>query len=357
VTVAAVFSLAVAQALQLRLPFWAVLTAVLVTQASVGRSLKATIDYVIGTLAGVVYGGAIALLFPPSSEVALLVVLAAAVAPLALLAALKPSFAVAPITAVIVLLVPTITHANTLASAIDRVLEVGVGGGTGLLVSFLLFPSRAHALTASAAARTLNEMAQALQALIEGLAAGLDVDSLHCIQDGIGHSLAALNAVAAEAERERSAGIGLNAPTRPLLRTLLRLRHDLIMLGRAALVPLSADLQTQLRSALDRIRLTASSYFRACGAGLADNSSPPPRHGIEAAFENFGSTLEKLRKNGMTRSLTVEEVERLFALGFAFDQMRRNLADLERCGTEWVDLRAAESHNSRSGPNAPAAQN
>ena len=127
VTVAAVASLAIAQLLQLPLPLWAVLTAVIVSQVSVGRSLKATIDYMIGTLAGVVYGGAVAVLVPHSNEPALLAVLAIAVAPLALIAALKPSMAVAPITAIIVLLVPTITHTSAAASAFDRVLEVGVG--------------------------------------------------------------------------------------------------------------------------------------------------------------------------------------------------------------------------------------
>ena len=60
VTVAALVSLALAQFLHLSLPLWAVLTAVIVTQMSVGRSLKATIDYLVGTLGGAIYGGAIA---------------------------------------------------------------------------------------------------------------------------------------------------------------------------------------------------------------------------------------------------------------------------------------------------------
>ena len=64
VTVAALSSLALAQYLHLALPLWAVLTAVIVTQMSVGRSLKATIDYLAGTLGGAVYGGAVAVLVP-----------------------------------------------------------------------------------------------------------------------------------------------------------------------------------------------------------------------------------------------------------------------------------------------------
>ena len=67
-----------------------------------------------------------------------------AVAPLAFIAAINPSLNAATVTAVIVLLVPTMHHANPLDSAIDRVLEVTVGALTGLLVSFLVLPSRAH---------------------------------------------------------------------------------------------------------------------------------------------------------------------------------------------------------------------
>src|SRR5580698_2230529 len=127
VTIAALVALALAQLLQLPLPLWAVLTAVIVTQMSVGRSMKATFDYLVGTLGGAIYGGAIGVLIPHASEVALLAVLALAVAPLALLAAINPRFSVAPITAIIVLLIPTMTNTSLIDSALDRVFEVALG--------------------------------------------------------------------------------------------------------------------------------------------------------------------------------------------------------------------------------------
>src|SRR5215813_8611750 len=86
VTVAALSALAVAQALHLRLPLWAVLTSLIVTQMSLGRSLKVASDYLMGTLAGVAYGGALAILIPHDSELTLFAVLALAVAPLAFIA-------------------------------------------------------------------------------------------------------------------------------------------------------------------------------------------------------------------------------------------------------------------------------
>src|SRR5438270_11710682 len=144
VTVAAAAAFTVATALHLRLPLWAVLTSLIVTQMSVGRSLKATRDYMLGTVGGAIYGGAIAVLIPHSGEVGLLALLVLAVAPLAFVAAVNPSLNAATVTAVIVLLVPEMSHANPLDSAIDRVLEVLVGAVCGLLASFFVLPSRAH---------------------------------------------------------------------------------------------------------------------------------------------------------------------------------------------------------------------
>ena len=141
--VAAVAAYAIARALHLMLPLWAVLTSLIVTQMSVGRSLKATRDYMLGTVGGAVYGGAIAMLIPHSGEGGLLALLVLAVGPMAFIGAINPSLSAATVTAVIVLLVPAMNHANPLDSTIDRLFEVTVGALTGLAVSFLVLPSRA----------------------------------------------------------------------------------------------------------------------------------------------------------------------------------------------------------------------
>src|ERR1700743_3418569 len=246
VTVAAMGALVIAMALGLKLPLWAVLTSLIVTQMSVGRSLKATRDYLIGTLGGAIYGGAIAISVPHHGEGALLAVLVMAVAPLAFVAAINPSLNVATVTAIIVLLLPAMNHGNPLDSAIDRVLEVAVGALTGLAVSFLVLPSRAHSQIRSSAARVLELMASALNELLSRLTRSFDHNALHGLQDGIGAALVGLNTIGAEAERERAARLSAGPDTGPLLRTILRLRHDLVMIGRASVVPLPVELQTRL---------------------------------------------------------------------------------------------------------------
>jgi uncharacterized membrane protein YccC len=336
VTIAALVSLALAQFLQLPLPLWAVLTAVIVTQMSVGRSLKATFDYLVGTLGGAIYGGAIGVLIPHSSEVALLAVLALAVGPLAFIAAINPRFSVAPITAIIVLLVPIMTHASPIFSALDRVMEVALGGITGLIISFVLLPSNAHPLVVGAATRTLEQMARVLRELLAGLAQGLDVDALHRIQDGLGQALVQMNVVGAEAEHERSAGLAAGPDTAPLLRTLTRLRHDLVMIGRAVSSPLPEALAARLEPLLADIRRAFGDHLRASGAALQAGNGPPSLNAVGSALDAYAAEVASLRRDGLTQSLTGDDAEHFFALGFALEQMRNNFKDLGRCIVEWA---------------------
>ena len=341
VMTAALVALSVALALRLPLPLWAVLTAVIVTQMSVGRSIKVTTDYLIGTIGGAIYGGVIAVLFPHASELALLAVLALAVAPLAVVAAINPSFNVAPVTAIIVLLLPSMTHSSPLESAIDRVIEVAVGAFVGLAVSFAVLPSRAHNLAIAAAARMLDQIAEALDELLKGLAHGLDSETLHRLQDGIGEALVGLNGVAVEAERERVARLAVGPDTGPLLRTLLRLRHDLVMIGRATVVRLPEDLQSRLAAAQTEVRLTAVAYLRGSKAALVRRAAPPSLDAFEQALRGYTDAVSLLRREGRTRDLPVDVIERFFRVGFALEQLHQNFIDLRRCVATWSGAQRA----------------
>jgi len=337
VTVAAMGALVIALAFGLRLPLWAVLTSIIVTQMSVGRSLKATRDYLIGTIGGAIYGGTIAVLIPHHGEGALLAVMVMAVAPLAFIAAINPSLNTATVTAIIVLLLPTVNHGSALDSAIDRVLEVAVGAITGLAVSFLVLPSRAHSQIRARAARVLELMASALNELLSGLTRGLDSNALHELQDGIGAALVSLNAIGAEAERERGAKLSSGPDTGPLLRTILRLRHDLVMVGRASVVPLPVELQTPLAAPLAGVSYAISGYLRTMAAALRTGRGAPAIWPVQSALEAYAAAVAAVRSEGLTRGVAGDVIERFFALGFSLEQMRQNLRDLERCISDWSE--------------------
>jgi len=337
VTLAAVLALVVAQLVQIPLPLWTVITAVILTQMSVGRSLKATADYLMGTVGGALYGGVIAVLIPHDTETSLLLVFVVAVAPLALFAAIRPNMNVVPVTAVIVLLMPTMstTHMTPFWSAVYRVLEVGLGAVIGLAVSFIVFPSSAHRQVRQAAARALDRMARALVDLLGGLSHGLTNDELHRLQDGIGAALNEINTVGAEAERERSAHLSHHPATGPLRRTLLRLRHDLVMVGRASSAPLPESMQERLGPCLARIAATGHDYLQMCAAALIAEGAAPALDPVEQALAAYGAEVAAVRHEGLTRELPGDAAERFFAVGFVLEQMHKNLVDLRRVVIEW----------------------
>src|SRR5712672_756947 len=337
VTLAAAGAYAIARALHLLLPLWAVLTSLIVTQMSVGRSLKATRDYMFGTVGGAMYGGAVAVLIPHSGEAGLLALLVLAVAPLAFIAAINPSLNAATVTAVIVLLVPSMSHVNPLDSAVDRVLEVTVGAVTGLLVSFFVLPSRAHNQIRVRAARSLELIAAALSELLAGLTRGRDNDALHRIQDGIGAALVGLNATGAEAERERAAHLSSGPDTGPLLRTILRLRHDVVMVGRASVVPLPFELQKRLAVPLANVDAAIVGYMRSVAASLRTGIGSVDIRPVDVALQAYATEVASLRRAGLICGLPGDAAERFFTLGFSLDQMRQNLNDLNRCHADWCE--------------------
>src|SRR5690348_1141971 len=101
IVVAALASFMLGHLLHLAQSYWAVITAVIVMQASVGGALKATFDRIVGTIGGSIWGVAVSLTIPHGDVVGLALALAVVLLPLSLLTAFRPAYRVAPITAVI----------------------------------------------------------------------------------------------------------------------------------------------------------------------------------------------------------------------------------------------------------------
>ena len=331
VTIATVLSFVLTRAVHMPLPLWAVLTAVILTQATFGSSLKATLDFLASTLCGSIYAGAISVLIPHQDPVAQIAVLALAVAPLALLAALRPSFSAATFTGVLVLLIPEISHLGPIASAVDRVIEVAVGALTALVVSVVVLPTRAYTLMAEAAARTLDLMAQGLPELTAALTGTRDEAAIRHLQDRLGEAFAQLEPLAVHASQERIGPFAAAPDPGPLRRTILRLRHDFVVLGRAAAVPLPEPLRQRLGPGLERIAAVVAGALRTMADALVARRAPPQPDPVVRSLADFAELLAAARRDGVTLSLPTDAVERIFALGLVLDQMRQNLLDLDRC--------------------------
>jgi uncharacterized membrane protein YccC len=271
------------------------------------------------------------LLVPHTTGIGLVVGLALTMAPLAFLAAVSPRFRVAPFTGVLVLMVSHQLGEGPVTAALYRLLEVAIGGVSAIVVSLLVFPDRAHALETEAAARALELLAQALPQLLAGFTRARDESAVRQIQDGIGQAVLRLQTVAGDAQRERVTYLAPQADPAPLSRTLLRLRHDFIIIARAAVAPLPDRFAARLGPLLARIGASAADYLHRSAAALRARSRPPPLGPVEAALAPYAAEIAALRGEGLTRDLPGGDVERIFALGFALEQLNRNFLDLERC--------------------------
>jgi uncharacterized membrane protein YccC len=340
-TAAGLFALVVAQTLALPLHgLWVVLTAVVVTQMSVGGSLRATIEYTIGTLGGAIYAAAIGVLVPHAGAIAQGGALALTIAPLAFVAAINPNFRVAPFSAVLVLLLSGQLGEGPIESAFTRFLEVALGGAIAIGVSLLVFSQRAHGLGGDAAAQILERMAKGFPELLTGFTQRLDANKVRQLQDDLGRSVIAFQEIAAEAKRERLVALGSDSDPAPLSRTLLRLRHDFVLIGRAA-APFPSDIAQRLDPLLNRVGQDVSAFLRGNAAALVRRRACPSLQAAEASLTAYGLAINSLRNEGLTRPLSDSEVERLFTLGFALEQFHHNLIDLARCVREWAgDVRA-----------------
>ena len=327
-TLAAILTMALGELLGLPRSYWAVLTAVIVTQANVGGSIKATLDRLIGTLAGAIYGGAVALLIPADNPVMAVVAVAVALGPLTLASALSPSFRIAPVTAIILLLTPLSVQSGVLASAVERIGEIGFGSVVGLVCSLTVLPARASSLVTKQAASIARLFSDLLRSILTepGRDAGAAVQAL---QDQARAALARLEVAVGEARHERTVYLARNSDPEPLLRTLMRLRHDLVMLRRATAQPLpTGEIGGRLQPRLDAITAVAAQFLQGVAAALDDRTTPPATTATHAELMAYADEIGRLRDEGLTRPLPGDALERLFALGFALDQLGRDLDDL-----------------------------
>ena len=150
-----------------------------------------------------------------------------------------------------------------------------------------------------------------------------------------------MDKAALEAQHERMTRLRAEPDQAPLLRTLLRLRHDLIMIGRAATAPLPGAFGARLGPWLARVSDTVADYLHASAAALSTRQGPPPLDDVEAALDGYATEFAALRRQDLTRELPDDAVERIFAIGFALDQLHLHLRDLARCLAEFAPARSA----------------
>ena len=167
IVVASVVTFILCLALGLQQSQWAILSAIIVMQASVGASLKATLDRLAGSIGGAFWGVCVLVTLPRDTPLATALALAVALIPLAMVAAFKPAYRIAPITGVILLLTPMPPDGAAWLAGLNRVLEVGIGSITSVVVALVVLPVRARDALTRAAGEALGMLADLIDHLAQ----------------------------------------------------------------------------------------------------------------------------------------------------------------------------------------------
>ncbi len=318
--VSVLLSYVVAHGLHLREPYWALVTAVIVTQARISSTIEAGRDQIVGTLIGAAAGAAaIALQLYGLPR---LPVFTAMMVPIAILAAFRPNLRLAGVALVVTFLFPS--EGGPFDRPVDRVLAILVGAAVSLLVSYLVFHTRARAQAFGAAATMLATL-DATRAQV--LSAAVEPSELDRLNDASSDALRALVAAIAEARRERLTSLDQHEPLMLRLVSMLRrLQSDMLFVARsvhetedsvpgAALAPVSAAIGALLRSLGGAMRQEAAHRthdadqafaelddLRRSLAGLGDAAGPLPRFTLEMLSRDLGDLAVALRPENNDRA-------------------------------------------------------
>ena len=326
ITAAGLIAFALGEALGVQQVYWAVLTTTIVMQASVGGSLKATLDRLVGTAAGGVWG-AVTAAIPHHGAVETALILAAALVPLALLVAWWPAYRVAPVTAIIVVLVPH-GASSPLEAAFERLLEIALGCAVALGVALAITPARAHRLLYGAAAEALTPIRELIGVLLDGISAPVDRAAVLALHDRIRTAVERCAVSAGDAARERASYLSDAPDPDPLVRSLRRISHDLVMLARALETPLPEAVRDRVAALARQVAVAIDAFLAGLADALRKGAAPPALEPVKQAIADYQTAIADIRRDGVIVPLSADDAEHIFGVAFALQQLLGNLEDL-----------------------------
>jgi uncharacterized membrane protein YccC len=325
-TIAACLSYLVVDTLGMPQGFWAVMTAILVTQANVGASLGLAAERFLGSLLGVLVGGAVAVALADARELKF-AGLAVTVLVLGFFSARRPSLRIACVTAAIVVLGDP-SLGPPIASAENRMIEVAIGTVVAILTTLIVFPSRAGPSFAAQVTRTFTPLFEvARDALSAAMGQPLDIEGMGAQGTRIRADFAEGDRLAHETRLEVAGYIGDSPDPEAILRALRRLWHTEIMLMRAVAQPLPAQAVAILGPSIEALRAAIDDVAKHLCTPTT-TYTPPNLAEVESALAAIEHKMEEMRAKGETRDLSMDEVIRLMAFDFALGQLRLNLRDI-----------------------------
>jgi uncharacterized membrane protein YccC len=304
--------------------YWAVFTVLIVMQGSIGGTLAAAFDRMLGTLAGAVLG-AIGAWAHDGSTIATGGTLVAVTAVGSYIAVVRPRLKVAPVTASIMMLtMPPGMSIETFVT--DRVLEIMLGGVIGVAAMALILPARSETVVTGRAATvlaTMRSLAEEMGGAFAGGAAAAFGGPLVALRP----SLDAIEQALKEADREHAARLWRHAISPAIPRTLWRVRSDLVLIARALNPPFPEPVRRALGEAGEAMLRALGDGMHACAVAL-QSGRPVERIDLSAQRRRFTDAFAGFRASPEGNALDLETAGHVFGFSFALDELARDLRDL-----------------------------
>ncbi|WP_160936170.1 FUSC family protein [Teichococcus coralli] len=319
-TVAAVLvSYGLAKALGLPDASWAVFSALFVIQGSIGGTVTAAADRVLGACLGASL--ALACIFAIGlGEWRTVASLVAGISVMGIVAGIWPRFSYGLVPVAILVLAPGI---EVVEDALLKVIAIALGSGAGALSSLLVLPQRAHL----AAQRQLGHAVADCGALLSACMTKMltrDAPDLSAAHARISDALAQAGKMARQSHPWLRRG---SPPHRPaeILRQVERLWYTLAMVDRLSGQPLSERAGAFLAEPVHDAAREAECFLRETGKALARMQPPPSSEQFHACIHAITDAMDRLHAEG---GLTRPEAERTFGLSFAWEQVSHGVDEL-----------------------------
>ena len=311
---AATVSLIAYQGLHLSHGYWAVISAVIVMESNLGRSMLASASRLVGTAIGAAVGAVVYFTLgrsPPAFFLAICITLYICVA-----ARLEGSMRLAGVTTSIVML---IGEESAWRAGLDRFADVALGVIAAVSVS-LIWPSRARDELRRSLARTYTELGLLFNAVIDRNATDHrrieTAKHISLTRSQINHRLLT--------DVEREPGDSDRALV-ALTESASRIRDHLYGIDYSAR-PIQGEFYELMEQQFRNLFENAESTFELISARLEGKDKPPPTLLREATIE-LEARFKAVRISGATRAFGAEEILRSFSLVY---RLRQLVNELER---------------------------
>ncbi|HWX47271.1 MAG TPA: FUSC family protein [Roseomonas sp.] len=315
-TVAAVLaSYGAARLLRLPDASWAVFSALFVIQSSIGGTLTAAADRVLGAVIGALL--ALACIFAiGTGEWWTILSLAVGVGAMGLIAGARPQFSYGLVPVAILILAP---GPAVVEGALLKIAAIALGSAAGALASMLVLPRQAHLVAEQHLGRAVAECGALLAACMTKMLGG-DAPDLQAVHGRISDALAQAGQMSRQSHRRSH-----RRYPACLLQQVERLWYTLAILDRLSGEPLPERARSLLAGPVRSATREAECFLRETGKALAQRQPTPPPERFHARIRAIIAAMDRLHvEGGMTRP----EAERSFGLSFAWEQVSHGVDEL-----------------------------